>query len=99
MGDRVILEQNKKMKKEKNGNKKLFSALKEKPFSDDVKYLKVDKWGNNHIYEYIILQNLESSFLPDPKKGNFCPRVDNLIVRSAREAIKYIDSVDSAAKK
>ena len=46
MGDRVILDQNKKMKKEKHGNKKLFSALKEKPFSDDVKYLKVDELGN-----------------------------------------------------
>ena len=49
MGDRVILEQNKKMKKEKNGNKKLFSALKEKPFSDDVKYLKVAKMGKQII--------------------------------------------------
>ena len=46
VGDRVILDQDKKGKKEKNGNKKLFSALKEKPFSEDVRYLKVNKSRN-----------------------------------------------------
>ena len=46
MGDKEILDTNKdsKKKRSRKGNEKIFSALKDKPFNDDVKYLKVHQF-------------------------------------------------------
>ena len=43
-------------------------------------------------------QSLESSILCDPNAGMLSSTVDGAIVKRAREAIKYLDSIESVAK-
>ena len=50
MGDKEKLDADKdsKKKRSRKGNEKIFSALKDKPFNDDVKYLKVHQFTTNN---------------------------------------------------